>query len=96
MEHREKILEQIKKLAESPANDAIRLAFISGEEMELIKGLDLLAVREIKRSGDGAVELKLIDRVETLKWLAEQLESPQADQLYQALEKSAERNKGES
>lgn len=96
MEHREKILEQIKKLAESPANDAIRLAFISGEEMELIKGLDLLAVREIKRSGDGAVELKLIDRVETLKWLAEQLESPEADQLYQALEKSAERNKGES
>ncbi|WP_251445799.1 XRE family transcriptional regulator [Vermiculatibacterium agrestimuris] len=96
MENREKVLEKIKKLAQSPVNDAIRLAFIGEDEMELIKGLDLSAVKEIKRSGDGAVELKFIDRVETLKWLAEHMESPQADQLYRALEKSAKREKGES
>ena len=91
--HRAKMLRQIVELTKSPINDAVRLAFIGEDEVELIKGLDLSAVKEIKRGGNGSMELKFIDRVEALKWLAEQMESPQADRLYQALEKSAGREK---
>lgn len=86
--HREKILEQIRALAESPVNDAVRLAFLEKEQEELIKKLDLSVVKEIKRSGNGAIELKFIDKVEALKWLSEQLDSPKAERLYQALEKN--------
>ena len=93
--HRKRVLQQIVDLARSCINDAVRLAFMGEDEVELIKELDLSAVKEIKRGSNGSIELKFIDRVEALKWLAEQMESPQADRLYQALEKSAGRGKEE-
>ena len=72
MEDREAVLEQIRKLAEIRVNDAVRLAFLSEEELGALDGLDLSAVAEFKRSSNGAVEVKLTDRVAVLEKLLEQ------------------------
>ncbi len=84
------ILDKLLKLAESPANDAVRLAFLDEAGMEELKGLDLSAITELKRNSNGTVELKFVDRLAALKWLAEQGEDTRAERLYQALEKGSE------
>lgn len=84
------IFDKLLKLAESPANDGVRLAFLEGDGMEELKSLDLSALTEFKRSSNGTVELKFVDRLAALKWLAEQGEDTRAEQLYQALEKGRE------
>jgi len=89
------LIDKLMKLAESPANDAVRLAFMDGAGPGEIKGLDLSAVTEFKRGGNGSVEVKFIDRVEALKWLSEQGVDPKAERLYRALEKGNERMNNE-
>lgn len=90
MEERQSLLQAIRSLAESRANDAVRLAFLTQEELGELEGLDLSAVTEFKRNSNGTVELKFIDRVEALQWLMEHAgEDPRAERLYQALEKAA-------
>lgn len=97
MEDREAVLEQIRKLAESRVNDAVRLAFLSQEELGALDGLDLSAVAEFKRSSAGTVELKFIDRLAALQWLLERAgEDPKARRLYEALEGAARREREET
>ena len=43
------------------------------EETERIDGLDLTALKEFKRSANGVVELKFIDRLEVARQLLERL-----------------------
>ena len=45
---------------------------------------------EFKRSSAGTVEIKFVDRLEALKWLAETEEGPREGGIIEALEKSAE------
>ncbi len=88
---REAVLRQIEALARSKANDAVRLAFLGPEELGELEKLDLSAGKEFKRNGNGAVELKFIDRMAALEWLMEHMgEDPRAERLYRALEGSAE------
>lgn len=90
MKRRNVLLREIRRLAECPANDAVRLAFLSSDGLEELEKLDLSAVTEFKRGKDGAVELKFIDRLSALKWLMEQTgEDPRAERLYRALEQTA-------
>ena len=98
MKSREEILKEIEDLAGCKVNDAVRLAFLSGEEMESLDGLDLSAITELKRNSSGTVELKFIDRLAALQWLLERTgaEDPQALKLYEALEKSAAAEKSGS
>lgn len=65
------LAEQLKRLAESRANDAVKLAFLQEENREEIDALELDALSEFKRSGNGGVEIKLLDRVKVLERLAE-------------------------
>lgn len=89
---REELLKEIKRLAEGKVNDAVRLAYLSEEELAKIGRLELSAVTEFKRSGNGTVELKFIDRLAALQWLAEQAgDDPRGKALYEALEKGTER-----
>ncbi len=81
MEDRESILRQVQALAGSRANDAVKLAFLTGEELERLDGLDLSAVTELKRNKDGGVEVKFIDRLSALQWLLEQGAEPKGSEL---------------
>lgn len=84
------ILKEIQRLAESRANDAVRLAFLGEEELETLEGLDLSALTEFKRNKNGTVEMKFVDRMAALEWLAERCDDPRAARLYRALEKGTE------
>ena len=66
---REDILRQLGNLAFGKANDCVALV-LQGEDAALDK-LDLSLLAGIKRSKDGSVEVKLVDRMQALKELAE-------------------------
>lgn len=73
-EQRSQILEQMSRIADGRVNDAVKLAFLdsqlSREQLEEIGQLDLGALTEFKRSGNGTVEIKLVDRMAALEKLA--------------------------
>ena len=70
---RETVLQQMMELAAGAANDAVKLAYLTGEDREEISRLDLGALTEFKRSSNGTVEVKLADRAAVLGRLLEQL-----------------------
>ena len=70
---RETVLQQMMELAAGAANDAVKLAYLTGEDREQISELDLGALTEFKRSSNGTVEVKLADRAAVLSRLLEQL-----------------------
>lgn len=70
---RRSVLEQMMDLATGAANDAVKLAYLTEERMGEIDGLDLACLTEFKRSGSGAVEVKLTDRAAVLEKLLEQM-----------------------
>ena len=87
MESREGLLEQLQRLVDSKANDAVKLAYLSQEELDEIDQMDLGAVTEFKRSGNGSVEIKFVDRVAALRWLMERSgEEKTGERFFQWLE----------
>ena len=94
MRNRKAVLREIQKLAQSRANDAVKLAFMSGEELGGLDKLDLSAVTDFKRNSNGTVELRFVDRLAALQWLLERVgEDPEAVSLRRAIEGGAERLK---
>ncbi len=86
MKGRDELLKQIEDLAVSRVNDAVRLAFLSPDDLGVLDSLDLSAVSEFKRNKDGGVELKFIDRLGALQWLLEQCGGdPRGEALRQAI-----------
>ena len=71
--NRETVLQQMMELAAGAANDAVKLAYLTGEDREQISELDLGALTEFKCSSNGTVEVKLADRAAVLGRLLEQL-----------------------
>jgi hypothetical protein len=61
------VTRRLAELAFGSANDCIRLVL---EEQPDLDNLDLSLLREVKRSEKGAVEIKLIDRIQALEQLA--------------------------
>ena len=91
---RKEILEQIRSMARSRPNDAVKLAFLDQEQMESIDGMNLMMLSELKRSGNGGVEIKLNDPLQTMERLLELLDDQkerQAESFFQAYEAGAER-----
>lgn len=72
--NRQKLLAELRKLAEWKNNDVVKLAFLSGEDAERVDGLDLSGVVELKRNANGAFEAKFVDKVRVLSMLRELLE----------------------
>lgn len=66
---RQKIMAELRKLANSKCNDAVKLAYLTEEDVDKIDELDLRGLVELKRSGNGAVELKLLNRLQVLEFL---------------------------
>lgn len=71
--NRKAVLKTMMELAAGDANDAVKLAYLTEERMGEIDGLDLACLTEFKRSGSGAVEVKLTDRAAVLEKLLEQM-----------------------
>ena len=68
---RKEACRRLKQLAAARGNDAVKLAFLQPEQWQEIDGMDLTALKEFKRSPNGVVEIKLLDRVEALQKLME-------------------------
>lgn len=86
LREQEEVLQRVEELSRCRLNDSIRLAFLTGEELDVLDRLDLSPITEFKRNKDGGVEMKFVDRLSALQWLAAQLQAkPQADELRQAL-----------
>ena len=68
---RQQVLREMMDLAMGRANDAVKLAYLDQDGLGQIDGLDL-CLTEFKRSSNGAVEVKLTDRVAVLEKLLEQ------------------------
>ena len=64
---RQDVTRRLAELAFGSANDCIRLVL---EEQPNLEALDLSLLREVKRNEKGAVEIKLIDRIQALEQLA--------------------------
>jgi hypothetical protein len=79
-------------LASCKVNDAVKLAFLDGKQLDKIDKLDLKCLTEFRRHGNGAVELKLLDRTLTLEKLYAMLQddSEDADAFFRALEGTRE------
>lgn len=80
-------------IAQAAANDPVRLAYLTEEQADEIGKLDLTALTEFKRSANGAVEIKLTDRLEVLEKVMQLLNADgqsQAEQFLQALAQQAQ------
>ncbi len=91
---RDVVMRQIRRLAERRANDAVKLAFLGEQALDRLDQMDLSALTEFRRQGNGAVEIKLIDRISALQWLAEQTGEKTA--LLKDLCRDVERDQGET
>lgn len=65
---RQDVVRRLAELAFGRVNDCVRLAL---EEMSDLDELDLSLLSEVRRNEKGLVEIKLIDRLQVLKQLAE-------------------------
>ena len=85
----------LKKLAASRPNDAVKLLFLDEEDPGLLDGLDLSLLTEMKRSSNGAVEIKLVNRLDIIRELyeltaADDPDAPRDAGFYAALDKAAQ------
>lgn len=70
---RQAVLRQMLELAAGPANDAVKLAYLTEAERDVIDGLDLGCLTEFKRNSNGAVEIRLADRAAALEKLLDRM-----------------------
>ena len=73
---RQDVARRLAELAFGRANDCVRLVL---EESPDVKKLDLSLLSWVRRSDKGAVEVKLIDRLQALEQLAQVAEADQSE-----------------
>ena len=76
---RQTMIRDLRRLVNSRSNDAVKLAFLTQEDADRIDQLDLRGLVELRRSGNGTVEIKLIDRLKVLE-LLDRLSQREEDQ----------------
>ena len=91
------LIGQIRELAFGRANDAVKLLFLEPEQLAEIDALDLRMVSEIKRAGNGAIEVKLVSRLALLELLFRLMgeggesDGGRAESFFRAMDAAAER-----
>ena len=88
----------LERLAVSSPNDAVKLLYLSAEDVSELEGLDLSLLSEIKRGPKGEVELKFVNKLAIIRELIElnaAAQSAAGDGFYAALDKSAKLLEGE-
>ncbi len=93
--NRQRLLAELRKLAEWKNNDVVKLAFLSGEDAEQVDGLDLSGVVELKRNANGTFEAKFVDKVRVLSMLRELLEERRDGELENFLDGLCQRPEGD-
>lgn len=63
--------EGFRKLAFAKNTDAVRLLFCEDVTPQKLKRMDLFSVSEIRKSKNGEITIKFVDRVEALNRLSE-------------------------
>lgn len=61
------VFRKLMRLADQRNNDAVLLAFLQDGDTEKIGGLELGALTEFKRHGNGGVEMKLVNKLAVLE-----------------------------
>lgn len=91
-EWRHDVLRRLERLADKRANDAVKLAFLGDGELAGLDRMDLGCLTELKRHGNGAVEIKLVNRVDVLEKLFEMAGEggEEAEAFFRALKQSAD------
>lgn len=90
------VVNRIGNLAFGKSNDAVKLVFLDSECVEELNELDLSMVSEVKRSSNGAVEVKLLNRIALLELLATlvgplEKKGGEAESFFSAMDKAAAR-----
>lgn len=94
---REKIMERLSKIAFGKSNDIVKLVFLDPEKQpEILEELDLTMLSEIKRTSGGAVEIKLVNRLDIIKLLLGEIEpaereNMEAARFFQAINDAAKK-----
>lgn len=81
---REELLQAMWDIIQAKTNDAVKLAYLSEEQVDEIDGLDLRAITEFKRNGKGAVEVKFNDKMKMVEQILAQTDGKE-DGLVDAL-----------
>ena len=76
---RDAIVEEILALARGPANDGVKLCFLSEPTKRQIDALDLRSLVEFKRDEKGKVELKFTDRLHAFELLLTHMRSEEEE-----------------
>ena len=66
---RQEIIEELRRLVKSRNNDAVKLAWMDGGDLNRLARLDLRGVTELKRTEKGGFEVKFVDRLKALELL---------------------------
>lgn len=85
-EQRAALLERLRKLADQPVKDGVKLAFLTPETADQVDGLDLAGVTELKRTDKG-IEIKFVDQIKVLEMMRELMERDEtgAENFFRAL-----------
>lgn len=79
---RERIMERLSKIAFGKSNDIVKLVFLDPEKQpEILEELDLTMLSEIKRTSGGAVEIKLVNRLDIIKLLLGEIEPAERENM---------------
>lgn len=83
---REELLVRLRRLADTPVNDAVKLAFLTPDHVDQVGALDLSGLTELKRT-DKSVEVKFVDQVKVLEMMRELMEKDagNAEEFFRAL-----------
>ena len=73
------LMRQMQHFVEAKVNDAVKLAYLTDEQVDLIDTLDLTALTEFKRNGKGAVEVKFVDRMKVAERMISMLEESESE-----------------
>lgn len=90
------IARRAARLAFGKTNDIVKLLFLEPGERDQIDAMNLGLVSEVKRSDKGAIEVKLVNRLDILKFIAGLLSEAEdgvngAAGFFAAIDKAAER-----
>lgn len=99
---RKDLLEELANIAFGRPNDAVKLMLGAfSDEPEPMERLDLTLLSEMKRHPNGALEIKLVNRLEALKMLLGELEdkdreTTKAEAFFKAMDAAGSRQTGEN
>ena len=88
---REDVIRRLAQLAFGESGDAVRLAMLGQTDEKTLEGMDFSAVAEIRRSPNGGLEIKMLDRIRVLSTLYELLsggEEPDLESFFHSLEQT--------